>query len=34
MPVPARSEMCKLVVSFGVYTEEMDTTVLLFSDEP
>jgi hypothetical protein len=33
MPIPERSKMCKLVVSFGVYTEEIDPTVFLFSDE-
>ena len=33
MPIPARSKMCKLVVSFGVYTEEPGPTVFLFSDE-
>ena len=33
MPIPARSKMYKLMVSFGVYTEEIDPTVVLFSDE-
>jgi hypothetical protein len=33
MPIPERSKMCKLVVSFGVFTEEIDPTVFLFSDE-